>query len=107
NNFVVSSAVQTERSDQLAVHHVQTIDLQTILNDRGFEECTLICDIEGGESDLVKHEAEALQDKVTTLILEVHEWSLGKTRVQEIFAELARLGFSTVSSEADTYTFQK
>lgn len=107
DNFVVSSAVPSEGGEALEKHEVRTTSLESILKEYGFETCTLICDIEGGESDLVRHESDVLKNHVSTLILEVHEWSLGKTRVEEIFAELAELGFNTVSAELDTYTFQK
>src|SRR4030095_11253575 len=107
NNFVVSSAVQTERCDQLEAHDIRTINVDAILDENNFERCTLICDIEGGESDLLQNEAEVLKNRVSTLILEVHEWSLGKERVEEMLSELSDLGFQNKTTELDTYTFQK
>jgi len=106
DNFVIGTGISTE-SESLQRVEVPTIDLRSILNEYGFQRCTLICDIEGGESDLLKYEADVLKDRVQTLILEVHEWSLGKNRVAEIFTELRNLGFNEMLAQLDTYVFQK
>jgi FkbM family methyltransferase len=106
-NFVIGSAVPSEAGSAVDILEVQTIDLRTILDQYQFERCTLICDIEGGESDLVRYESAVLRERVTALILEVHEWSLGRERVGELLREIVGLGFACVYSEADTYTFQK
>jgi FkbM family methyltransferase len=106
DNFVIGTAVPSGASSGEA-HQIQTVTLRAILDEHEFEQCTLICDIEGGESDLLRYESDVLKDRVSTLILEVHEWSLGRARVEELFLELAELGFVQVSAEADTYTFQK
>lgn len=106
-NFVASRAIQTNPDAGRDVLKVPTVNLQAILNQYGFDQCTLICDIEGGEADLLRYEAETLRDRVGTLILEVHEWSLGKEGVAKLFQDIQRLGFHEAYSESDTYTFQK
>jgi len=105
-NFVIGTGVSSD-SSSLQRLEVATIDLRSILDQYGFQRCTLICDIEGGESDLLRYEAEVLKNRVETIILEVHEWSLGKNRVAEMFSELRDLGFKEVLSQLDTYVFQK
>jgi FkbM family methyltransferase len=106
NNFVIGTGISTN-SESLQRLDVSTTDLGSIVNEYGFQRCTLICDIEGGESDLLKYESQVLRDRVQTLILEVHEWSLGEKRVAEIFTELRSLGFNQMQEELDTYVFQK
>jgi len=106
-NFVIGSATAREAGPCVDVSNVETINLRSILEQECFDRCTLICDIEGGESELFRHESEIVNERVTTLILEVHEWSIGKERVGELLKRIADLGFETVFSEADTYTFQK
>jgi FkbM family methyltransferase len=106
-NFVIGSAIPTEARGAVDTAEVQTIDLRSILDQHQFERCTLICDIEGGESDLVKYESDVLRKRVTTFILEVHEWAIGKDRVGELLKEIGNLGFEGVFSESDTYTFQR
>ena len=106
DNFVIGTGIST-KSESLQRLEVSTIDLCSIVNEYGFQRCTLICDIEGGESDLLRYEADVLKHRVQTLILEVHEWSLGEKRVAEIFTELRSLGFNEILSQLDTYVFQK
>ena len=106
-NFVIGSAVPGRIDDAGTMVEVETITLQAILEQYRFNTCTLVCDIEGGESDLVRYESEILRSRVATLILEVHEWILGHGRVRELLAEIASLGFRTVAAEGDTYTFSK
>jgi FkbM family methyltransferase len=107
DNFVISSAILREPGGAVNILEVQTIDLQSILEHYHFDRCTLVCDIEGGESDLFRYESDILRTRVATLILEMHEWFLGKDRVGELFKEIADLGFQTLSSDGDTYTFSK
>jgi len=106
DNFVIGTGIST-KSESLQRIEVTTINLCSIVNEYGFQRCTLICDIEGGESDLLKYEADVLKYRVQTLILEVHEWSLGEKRVGEIFTELRNLGFNEMLAQLDTYVFQK
>jgi FkbM family methyltransferase len=106
DNFVIGTAVSTE-SESLQPFEVPTVSLRSILDEYGFQRCTLICDIEGGESDLLKYESDVLKNRIETIILEVHEWSLGKARVTEMLSELRLLGFKEVLSQLDTYVFQK
>ncbi len=53
--------------------NVQSITLKQIVDEFDFDEFTLICDIEGGEVDLVKFDKEILCDRVNTLMIEVHK----------------------------------
>lgn len=107
SNFVISSTVATQPGSGVDVLEVDTIDLRSIVDQRSFDRFTLICDIEGGESDLLRYEAGVIGAKVATLILEVHEWSMGKRRTAECLKQIADLGFRTVFSEADTHVFRK
>lgn len=107
DNFVIGSAVRRQGGDAESVLEVQTIDLRSILEQYQFDGCTLVCDIEGAESELIRYEADILRRSVAMLILEVHEWILGADRVGELFTEIGSLGFEKVASAGDTYTFRK
>ena len=107
NNFVVSSARPTGGGSSVAVVEVETVDLSSILDEHGFDRCTLICDIEGGESELLRYEADVLRRRVSTMILEVHEWAMGAARTAQCFEQLGTLGFRTVFAEADTHVLQR
>ena len=106
-NFVIGSGVGGRADDAVAMVEVETVTLGAVLEQYQFDACTLICDIEGGESDLLRYEREVLGSRVSTLILEVHEWILGQGRVRELLAEISSLGFRRVASEGETYTFSK
>ncbi len=83
-----------------------TISLQDVIREFDFEQCFLICDTEGGEGDLVHHEADILRKRVKTLMVEVHDWILGLEGTKNMFAKLERIGFVLVFQDADTYVFQ-
>jgi FkbM family methyltransferase len=106
-NFVVGSGTRAEGRSEVDTVEVETIDLRSIVEQYRFERCTLVCDIEGGEADLVRYEADVLRNTVETLILEVHEWVIGKARVGVMLTELEALGFEKVFADGDTYAFRK
>ena len=106
-NFVIGTAVRAEGSEPRSAVEVETTNLRSIVEEYRFDSCTLVCDIEGGEEELIRYEADILSQSVMTLILEVHEWILGEKRVGELLRQIAKLGFKTVGSDGDTYTFRK
>jgi FkbM family methyltransferase len=85
---------------------VQTITLEKVLQTYGFEVCTLICDIEGGEADLIMRESASLAQNVGTLILEVHHWVIGRLRTNELMAKLKEIGFEKIHERGATLVFQ-
>jgi len=86
---------------------VKTINLQTILDQHGFSRCTLICDIEGGEAELLKNESVLIRDKVSLFVLELHEQFLGKETTTRLLAQIKDLGFESVYKNMNTFVFQK
>jgi len=85
---------------------VRAITLREIVDDFGFERCSLVCDIEGGEGDIVRYEADTLAQRVQTFIVEVHPWALGEASTRDMLIELERIGFHRVYKEDATYVFQ-
>lgn len=111
-NFVGSTALTHHANDTIVGDvledvKVQTISLQSVLEKYGFDRCTLICDIEGAEATLVEHEYEIIRDKVMTLIIEVHEYFLGKEGVKNLLARFDALGLHNVYNEGATYVLQR
>ena len=84
---------------------VPTTNLQNIVEEFGYERVTLICDIEGGEFDLVQHESDVLIERVEDFMVEVHA-QLGDEPVMNMFDKLERTGFRHVYDEAGTYMFR-
>lgn len=54
---------------------------------------TLVCDIEGGEIDLVMHEIDLLADHVAMLFFDTHPYIVGEARVLEMIQSLTDAGF--------------
>lgn len=75
---------------------VPATSLADILRDFDFSTFSLICDIEGHEYDLVKHEGQTLC-LADTLILETHSRFIGEAKNEELLQNLRNLGFDTVA----------
>ena len=86
---------------------VPAVSLERILSEAAFEHCTLLCDIEGSEGDLVRREPHILRDRVHTLILEVHPDHLGDLGVTELGVELQRLGFWPIWQRGNVWVLDK
>jgi FkbM family methyltransferase len=85
---------------------VKTTGLKEILNRRGFESYTLICDIEGHECELVEREAE-LVGRAETIILETHARLVGEEKNAAMLARLEQLGFTVVAHESYVMVLKK
>jgi FkbM family methyltransferase len=95
--FGVSDAfVESSTMARNAAHWVEVpaVQLERVLVDAAIEECSLICDIEGTELDLVAREGDCLRRRVRTIVLEVHPEQLGSDGINTLRDELARLGFA-------------
>ncbi|HJZ74988.1 MAG TPA: FkbM family methyltransferase [Vicinamibacterales bacterium] len=86
---------------------VTTTTLRRIVEERGFHRCTLVCDIEGGELDLVRHEADTIGDRVETIVLELHERIIGSEQTAEILARLRDIGFRIVARRWESVVLKK
>jgi FkbM family methyltransferase len=85
---------------------VPTTSLRRIIRDYAIETCTLICDIEGGEMDLVRHESDVLEKHVEMVIVEIHGWLLGMNLVQEMNDTFERIGFRCLHEKGATRVFR-
>lgn len=100
---VLASSVQLGSARAVAV---PATTLRSILDERGFARCTLICDIEGGEVELVEREKDVLRERVVTFIAEVHKSRLGAEPVEKMFETLEEIGFTRFFLDEETYVFQ-
>jgi hypothetical protein len=66
----------------------------------------LICDIEGGEAELVAGDAAVLRENVTLMIMELHPWLLGNDGAAALLRRLSDLGFAVLHNEEDTYVLR-
>jgi FkbM family methyltransferase len=81
---------------------VPTVRLRDILDAHGFARCTLVCDIEGAEVDLVAHELDVLRERVGTIIVETHPGAVGEATVRAMLDQLAGVGFRRLAEDAET-----
>jgi FkbM family methyltransferase len=88
-----------ERSYDKALITVTATGLGTIVAQKGFEQFTLICDIEGHEFELVILDTETLR-RVDTMILETHARLIGEAKTNELMERLSELGFRTIDQDA-------
>ncbi len=103
NENLLASSIQAS-SERFVT--VATITLEKLLHDFGFGHCTLICDIEGGEVDLVRHESQILGERVSTILMEVHNKMLGDEVIDAMLRDLHRIGFHVRHRDWDTVVLQ-
>ena len=72
---------------------VPAVTLTHLLNTSAFERCTLVCDIEGAEVDLIENDSATLAERVMTLIIEWHPYVTGAAAVTAYQRQLEALGF--------------
>src|SRR5689334_10529982 len=86
---------------------VSTVSLERLLDEHGFQKATLICDIEGAELQVVEHELQTLSERVSTIIMELHDRIVGQEPTQRMLASLESAGFKTVSRDGDVVVLEK
>jgi FkbM family methyltransferase len=93
--FGVHSSFPSSRIgyDQGTTVHVATTSLRAILEESGFDQISLICDIEGAEAALVERELETLRHQVRTLLVEIHPNLIGEEAAARIVWALEGAGF--------------
>ena len=102
HDFLASSVqVKTQSSIEVPV-----VSLGRILVQNGFHTCSLVCDIEGGEVELVRHEPQILQRHVAMIIVEIHGWRVGWEQGAEMIRTLEDLGFRCLHQKDGTYVFR-
>ena len=85
---------------------VGTTSLKNIVSSNHIDRCTLVCDIEGAEAQLVRRESDVLQKHVDTLIMEVHPALLGDSEVAQLADELKHRKFLTVWQRGDVWVLR-
>jgi FkbM family methyltransferase len=80
---------------------VAAVTLRGLLTQAGFARCTLICDIEGAERDLIDHDSDILQERVASLILETHPSLYGRSGERDVEERLTALGFTRLWKSRD------
>jgi FkbM family methyltransferase len=86
---------------------VATTSVRAIADAEGFDEFTLICDVEGAEAALVEREIDVLHRRVRLLIVEIHPQILGEDTVGRLVQKLQRAGFSRHECHGIIWAFSR
>ena len=86
---------------------VPASSLRAVVDAHGFEQCNLVCDIEGAEVDLVREEGATLRQHVDVLIMEVHERVVGQDVCDQMMRSLKGLGFELLERVWDTVAMRR
>jgi FkbM family methyltransferase len=105
SDAVVDSSVKGSESTKPVV--VPATRLSDVINDAGFTTCSLVCDIEGAERELIANESAVLRDAVHTLITEVHPDILGADVVADLHRQLLGLGFQSKWERGNVWVLSK
>jgi FkbM family methyltransferase len=100
---VLSSSLHVPGRQSVAV---PTTTLRGVLDEQQFERCTVICDIEGAELELVEHESDTLSSRVAMLIVELHDRLVGPAQASRIRKMLDDAGFEPVDRVWETIAFR-
>lgn len=85
---------------------VKTTTLEQTIEEHGFGTVNLLCDVEGEEVELVKHELACLRQRVKVFIVEVHQAITGVAAVNALVTSLQAAGFELVNRHPSTKVFQ-
>jgi FkbM family methyltransferase len=99
----ISGRVGAPSGDTVAV---PAVTLEQLLARYPWTGLTLICDIEGAETELVEKEGETLGRHCDTLIIEVHPEFRSREQCDALFARLENLGFERVASVRKAHAFR-
>lgn len=94
DDALASSAVASAER----VVKVPATSLRKLIDDAGFSLCTLLCDIEGSEAEMVVNELDTLVQHVAYFFLETHAKIVGTESVTAMLDRLTQAGFKTLFS---------
>ena len=108
DSILASSATRMDGRFRISrTVRIPTISLQNILDKFGFTECTLICDIECGEVELVHQEIDTIKKHVSTILMEIHNTTLDQQTVDSVVRTLNDAGFTLAHRIRKTYIFTR
>jgi len=103
NNILASSVHHADKKGVV----VSATTLERLLDEHGFKHATLSCDIEGAELQLVEHELKTLSERISTIIMELHDRLVGEAPTRQMLETLEHVGFKIVSRDGDVVVLQR
>lgn len=84
---------------------VPAITLREVADQYGFEQFGVLCDIEGAEMDILRHDEAVLVERARWVIMESHAGPDGRDLANEVVAWFTSRGFRHVSTGYTVHAF--
>jgi FkbM family methyltransferase len=84
---------------------VPAVTLRGIIDQMGFESCTLICDIEGAEFELLRREADVIKRHVPVALMEVHQQLASD--IESFWATWHQMGYECLEVKTGMWMFRR
>lgn len=105
-NFYLAGMMSSLKPVSVSYIKVSPISLGNILRDHDFVRASLICDIEGGEVDLIGKEIDKLMNHIELLIIELHPSIAGSEKIDQALIALKKANFQQLEKNGYTYVFR-
>jgi FkbM family methyltransferase len=86
---------------------VPATTLGILFEQHAITNCSLVCDIEGGEYEMVKSELPVISEHVSSIFMETHPRLIGEAKTEEMLASLKSAGFETRDVVNDVYVLMR
>ncbi len=86
---------------------VRTTTARALLDEAGFDQAALICDIEGTEADLVSQEIDTLAHRVRFIMAELHPAVIGDEATERLQESLRSVGFALREQIGDCVVYTR
>lgn len=93
-------------SERTSVFTVPAVTLRALIEQRPWHGATLVCDIEGTETELVEHDTDVLARCFDMLFIEAHPEFRSREQLNTMFERLERAGFDRVAAVRKVHLFQ-
>jgi FkbM family methyltransferase len=80
---------------------VPATSLESVIEEFGFDQLSLICDIEGAETTLVEREIDAISQHVACILVEIHPQFTGEKAISLAIQRLQTVGFHVLARNTD------
>jgi FkbM family methyltransferase len=101
----VSSSVKDISFDNTA--NVAATTVENLLDEAGFREVGIVCDIEGIEADIIQREIPELGERVKFVMAEMHPAILGVDVVAALMDDMQSAGFTLKQQIGDCVFFSR
>ena len=103
NDDFISGRLDSQSSCSVAV---PALTLRALIEQQPYQGATLICDIEGTETELIEHDCDVLAQRFEMLYIETHPEFRPVNQINTMFARLEQFGFARLGSVRKVHAFR-